>query len=202
MRSDNLKKHIKIHENSRSKMIHQPNVESVDDLPDTLMQTCLYEIPVTKEKKRQKVVDITDNLGVPIPQDVIDTQSVEEDDLQKQLIDNKNIYLEKVAMGKKIYTSLHSGGIPEESLIKAHKHALELYRKYPARYFRTCKRLLSQIPPTEKKKWPQKSCVNCRKHGTRRDTRYICSSCNVPLCKTPCFLEHGALDHQRMELGV
>ena len=46
---------------------------------------------------------------------------------------------------------------------------------------------LLQIHPTEKKKWPQKPCVYCRKYGPRRDTRYICSLCNVALCKNRCF---------------
>ncbi len=46
---------------------------------------------------------------------------------------------------------------------------------------------LIQIPPTEKKKWPQKSCVYCRRKKVRRDTRYICSSCNAALCKD-CFV--------------
>ncbi len=32
---------------------------------------------------------------------------------------------------------------------------------------------LIQIPPTEKKKWPQKPCVYCRRKKDRRDTRYI-----------------------------
>ena len=49
---------------------------------------------------------------------------------------------------------------------------------------------LLQIPSTEKKKWPQKPCVCCRKHGTRRDTRYICSLCNVALCKNHCFSDY------------
>ena len=50
--------------------------------------------------------------------------------------------------------------------------------------------LLTRITPTEKKKWPQKPCVYCRKYGTRRDTRYICSSCNIALCKRSCFSEY------------
>ena len=49
---------------------------------------------------------------------------------------------------------------------------------------------LSQIPPTERKKWPQKECVCCRKYGVRRDTRYICSLCNAALCKEPCFSDY------------
>ena len=49
---------------------------------------------------------------------------------------------------------------------------------------------LSKIPPTERKKWPQKACVHCRKHGFRNDTRYICIICNAALCKEPCFSDY------------
>ena len=52
------------------------------------------------------------------------------------------------------------------------------------------KHQLVQIPPT-KKKWPQKPCVYCRKNKVRRDTRYICSSCNTALCKD-CFPKYHA----------
>ena len=50
--------------------------------------------------------------------------------------------------------------------------------------------VISRIPPTEKKKWPQKRCVICRRHGVRLDTRYYCNVCNVALCKEPCFREY------------
>ena len=53
--------------------------------------------------------------------------------------------------------------------------------------------LLSQIPPTEKKKWPQKPCVICRRSGVRHDTRYCCKCCNVALCKEPCFQEYHTM---------
>ena len=46
-----------------------------------------------------------------------------------------------------------------------------------------------RIPPTEKKVWPQKPCVICRRYGVRHDTRYFCKTCNVALCKSPCFEE-------------
>lgn len=52
---------------------------------------------------------------------------------------------------------------------------------------------LSQIPPTEKKKWPQKPCVTCRRYGVRHDTRYYCKCCNVALCKEPCFQEYHSM---------
>ena len=50
--------------------------------------------------------------------------------------------------------------------------------------------LISQIPPTEKKKWPQKPCIICRRYGVRHDTRYYCNFCNTALCKEPCFREY------------
>ena len=50
---------------------------------------------------------------------------------------------------------------------------------------------LIQIPPTERKKWPQKPCVYCRRKQVRRDTKYICSSCNTALCKD-CFSNYHA----------
>ena len=53
--------------------------------------------------------------------------------------------------------------------------------------------LPSQIPPTEKKKWPQKPCVICRRYGVRHDTRYYCKSCNAALCKDPCFGEYHSM---------
>ena len=47
---------------------------------------------------------------------------------------------------------------------------------------------LIKIPPTKRKKWPQKACVHCRqKYGIRNDTRYICTLCDIALCKEPCF---------------
>ena len=50
---------------------------------------------------------------------------------------------------------------------------------------------LIKIPPTKKKRYPQKICVNCRKNfGVRNDTRYICTLCDVALCKQPCFAEY------------
>ena len=41
----------------------------------------------------------------------------------------------------------------------------------------------SLLPPTPKDSTPQGKCRVClRKYGVRRDTRYYCINCNVPLC--------------------
>ena len=49
----------------------------------------------------------------------------------------------------------------------------------------------SRIPPTDKRKYPQKRCVHCKKHGINRDTRYYCNDCNdfPALCKA-CFRDY------------
>ena len=53
------------------------------------------------------------------------------------------------------------------------------------------KHQLCLIHPTVRKKWPQKKCVICRRnYGLRKDTRYRCMQCDVPLCKEPCFAEY------------
>lgn len=49
------------------------------------------------------------------------------------------------------------------------------------------------IPPTEKKMNPTRQCAMCsrvrdaRGKKIRRESRYYCPDCNVPLCVTPCF---------------
>lgn len=51
---------------------------------------------------------------------------------------------------------------------------------------------LITIPQKEdgKKKYPQRSCRLCWKIGKRRDTRFMCSACELPFCKSPCFQIH------------
>ena len=45
------------------------------------------------------------------------------------------------------------------------------------------------ISATDKKKWPTRRCMQCKKHGVRRESRYYCQECNVTLCREPCFAE-------------
>lgn len=56
---------------------------------------------------------------------------------------------------------------------------------------------LKILPSREKKKYPQKRCLVCstttRKPQRRRETRYCCSICDVPLCLIPCFEEYHTL---------
>lgn len=49
------------------------------------------------------------------------------------------------------------------------------------------------VPATEKKKFPTRKCAQCAKKRdangkkVRKETRYLCKICQVPLCVTPCF---------------
>ena len=43
------------------------------------------------------------------------------------------------------------------------------------------------IPSTAQKKSTTKRCVICTKNKRRRESRYMCPTCNVPLCIVPCF---------------
>ena len=55
---------------------------------------------------------------------------------------------------------------------------------------------IALFPATEKKKCPQRGCRVCLKHGNRKDTRYYCLHCGVPLCIIPCFkLYHSVANY-------
>jgi hypothetical protein len=41
-----------------------------------------------------------------------------------------------------------------------------------------------------KKKYPSRNCRECTRNGQRRETRYICAECKVPLHKGQCFSKY------------
>lgn len=55
------------------------------------------------------------------------------------------------------------------------------------------------IPSTAQKKFTTKRCVVCTKNKRRRESRYMCPTCNVPLCIVPCFeIYHTKKHFQKM----
>lgn len=56
---------------------------------------------------------------------------------------------------------------------------------------------LATVPPTEKKAHPTKPCRVCSqtRYGPkkRKETRYLCEQCVVPLCLIPCFKKYHTL---------
>ena len=54
------------------------------------------------------------------------------------------------------------------------------------------------IPSTSRKANPARKCVQCAKHGTRKETRYFCQTCmsQPALCVVPCFQKfHTVIDN-------
>lgn len=50
---------------------------------------------------------------------------------------------------------------------------------------------VSMYEATDKNKRPPvRRCVVCAKHKIRRETRYTCAKCDVPLCVVPCFQKY------------
>ncbi|XP_065302057.1 piggyBac transposable element-derived protein 4-like [Dermacentor albipictus] len=58
----------------------------------------------------------------------------------------------------------------------------------------TARHFLSLIPPTTAKQNPTRVCRVCantqHRPKQRKESRYLCSSCQVPLCVVPCFEEY------------
>ena len=46
-----------------------------------------------------------------------------------------------------------------------------------------------------KRKYPARKCHACDAHKERRETRYICKFCSVPLHKGECFQRYHTLNH-------
>ena len=82
-----------------------------------------------KQQKRQKVADIAKNIGVPVPEEVGDSESLDKDDLRDLLSRNNRLYLGQIELGKNISSILDEGVVREESLTKEHKLALDIYRR-------------------------------------------------------------------------
>ena len=92
-----------------------------------------HEARVAQQAKRQKVASIAESLGVSIPEELNERQLDVEETLHQQLLNNKKLYLERIAIGEQISKHLIDDAIPEESLSKDHKYALDLYRKQQVR---------------------------------------------------------------------
>lgn len=58
-------------------------------------------------------------------------------------------------------------------------------RHFPAMY----------LVPEENKRPPSKRCVVCAKQKIRKETRYTCIKCDVPLCIIPCFEKYHTMKY-------
>ena len=124
MRSDTLKRHSKTHKDLLSLSHHEVKEE---------LRT-RHLIQIEREAKRQNIVEIVLQEGWSIPKELAEHEEFDEEDVRERLLKNNQIYLNKIEMGKKIADIIQEGVILEESLIKDHNEALDLYRNFILEY--------------------------------------------------------------------
>ena len=74
--------------------------------------------------------------GIPLElcKDTVATPILDEEDLREEMLNDNQLYLAKIELGKKIAAIMNGGVVHEESLSKDRKSALELYRKQRPRF--------------------------------------------------------------------
>ena len=120
MRSDVLQRHTKTH----TDLLSLPAEEVKEELRSR------HAVQLEREAKEQQIKEIADEEGLPIPQEILDTQPL---DLRDVLSRNNQCYLEKIELGKNISSILDEGFVQEDSLTNEHKLALEIYRRQEPR---------------------------------------------------------------------
>ena len=109
MRSDSLKRHIKIHD----AILNMPADKAREEIK------ILRAANMEREEKRQKIEEI----------------AIEGDkDLREKLLRDNRIYLDKIELGNKIFDIINEGVVREQSLAKEYREALDMFRKTRARY--------------------------------------------------------------------
>ena len=123
VRSDHIKRHQRTHKDFHSM--------SKDEAREELRAR--YEAGVKREEKRQQIEEIAREEGIPLTYytNVAPSSSVALTDIELEdfLLQNARVYRNSVELGKKVAAVLDKGVVPEESLPKEHKDALDLYRK-------------------------------------------------------------------------
>ena len=73
--------------------------------------------------------DQTHTQELEIREEKIDVEENTIDDLRDELLEDNNIYLNKIELGRNISLIIQEGVVQEESLTKERQEALALYRK-------------------------------------------------------------------------
>ena len=120
MRSDVLKRHLNTHTDILS-------------LPD---EKLLEEVKARDrdekelESKRQKIEKIALENGCSIPNEIIVKCKSNDIDVRARCLQNHQLYLEKIELGKQVATVVECGEVIYESLGKTDKGAFDTYRRY------------------------------------------------------------------------
>ena len=125
MRSDNLKRHARAHKDILSM--------TDDGVREELRARSATE--KNREQRRQEIKMIAQQEGISIDhcKDIAQPTTVDASTLEEELLHNNQEYQNTIEMGEKIAVIIDKGVVCEESLIRAHKAALDLYRKQKPR---------------------------------------------------------------------
>ena len=118
MRSDNLKRHKQIHKD----LLSLPDDEIKNELKSR------QKIKKKKEEKIQKVVEIAKENNLAIPKEI--KRESTNDNVRTRLLQNHQLYLEKIELGKQVAHFIENGEMIYESLGRSDKEAFDTYRKY------------------------------------------------------------------------
>ena len=124
MDSDKLKRHNLIHKD----LLSLPEEEVKEEL------RARHAVQLEREAKRQQIEKIALEEGISLPKEINGTQPIDEENLRESLLQDNQVYLEKIELGKNISSILDEGIVREESLIKERKLALDLYRRQEPRF--------------------------------------------------------------------
>ena len=123
MKSDNLKRHKKTHKD----LLSLPDDEIKNELQTR------QELKKKREVRIQKIEEIEKENNLSIPDEIINRKrkSVNQiDDVRARCLQNHQLYLEKIELGKQVATIIENGEVIYESLGKIDKKAFDTYRKY------------------------------------------------------------------------
>ena len=87
---------------------------------------------VYREEKHQRIEEIAQQENIPIEL-CVQTSSSKSKDLEEELLQTNQEYLEKIELGKEIALIIDKGTVREESLKRNYKEALDLHRKQKPR---------------------------------------------------------------------
>ena len=125
MRSDILKRHASTHKDILSM--------SEDEAREELKAR--HEVNLEREKKRQNIEEIAHKEGILLPKYIIEASFNDDDgDLEDDMLQDNQLYFERIELGKRIAAILDKTIVREESLSKERKDALNLYRKQRPRF--------------------------------------------------------------------
>ena len=126
IRSDHVNRHARTHADILAM--------SEDEVREELRNR--HTVQIQREEKRQKVMEIAQQENIPIEHcnDVtIPTSTLDTANLERDLLQGNQDYLDKIQLGKEIVAIIDKGTVREESLSGCQKEALDVYRKQKPR---------------------------------------------------------------------